>query len=111
MLRSIYKPVAQLVRLLGPQQDAGELKAARVVAVRFGTGSDFLCLLVSPQLFEVGGQPRKLVLIPTAPVPMGGAMLFVPPESVVEVPGIGLEDLMKFYVSMGTALPPGLGTA
>jgi len=108
LLRSVYRPIAQMVRLMGPGRDAGDLKGMSVVAVRFGDGADFLCLLVSPQVFAVAGQERQLVLIPTAPVPMGGAMLFVPPASVRPVPDLGIEDFMKFYVSMGTALPPAL---
>lgn len=111
VLRSIYRPIAQMVRLLGPQKDAGELKGMQVVAVSFGDGALFLCLLVTPQLFDVAGSSRQLVLIPTAPVPMGGAMLFVPATSVAPVPGLGIEDFMKFYVSMGAALPTSLTPA
>jgi uncharacterized membrane protein len=108
LLRSVYRPIAQIVRLMGPDRDGGDLKGMSVVSVRFGQGADFLCLLVAPQSFEVAGEARKLILIPTAPVPMGGAMLFVPEAAVAPVPGLGIEDFMKFYVSMGTALPDAL---
>jgi uncharacterized membrane protein len=108
VLRSVYRPIAQLVRLLGPQSGAGNLEGMRVVAVRFGEATESLALLVSPELFDVGGQPRQLVLLTTAPVPVGGALLFVPPTNVVPVEGLSVEDFIKFFVSVGTVRPSGL---
>lgn len=108
VLRSVYRPIAQLVRLLGPQSGAGNLEGMRVVAVRFGEATESLALLVSPELFDVGSQPRQLVLLTTAPVPVGGALLFVPPTSVVPVEGLSVEDFIKFFVSVGTVRPSGL---
>jgi uncharacterized membrane protein len=107
VLRSIYRPIAQLVRLLSPQESGGQFEGMRVVAVRLGD-TETLALLVSPDLFDVGGQPRQLVLLTTAPVPVGGALLFVPPESVVPVDGMAVEDFAKFFVSIGTVRPPAL---
>lgn len=107
LLRSVYRPIAQLVRLVGPQA-AGELAGMSVVACRFGGGADAMALLVTPEIFDIGGQPRQLVLVPTAPVPMGGALLFLPPSTVVSVPGMGLEDFVRFYMSMGSAVPTAL---
>ncbi len=108
VLRSVYRPIAQLVRLIGPQSSAGNLESMRVVAVRFGDATETLALLVTPELFDVGGQPRQLVLLTTAPVPVGGALLFVEPESVVPVEGLSVEDFIKFFVSVGTVRPTGL---
>jgi uncharacterized membrane protein len=107
VLRSIYRPIAQIVRLLGPQSGTN-LEGMRVVAVRFGEGADTLALLVSPDLFDVGGQPRQLVMLTTAPVPVGGALLFVPPQSVIPVDGLSVEDFVKFFVSVGVVRPAGL---
>lgn len=108
VLRSVYRPIAQLVRLLGPQSGAGNLEGMRVVAVRFGEATETLALLVTPELFDVGGEPRQLVLLTTAPVPVGGALLFVPPAGVVPVEGLSVEDFIKFFVSVGTVRPSGL---
>jgi uncharacterized membrane protein len=108
VLRSVYRPIAQLVRLIGPQSNAGNLEGMRVVAVRFGESTETLALLVAPELFDVGGQPRNLVLLTTAPVPVGGALLFVPPSSVVPVDGLSVEDFIRFFVSVGTVRPDGL---
>lgn len=108
VLRSIYRPIAQFVRLVGPQQGTGNLEGMRVVAVRFGEATETLALLVAPDLFDVGGQPRHLVLLTTAPVPVGGALLFVPPANIVPVDGLSVEDFIKFFVTVGTARPAGL---
>lgn len=107
VLRSVYRPIAQLVRLLGPQDGAAQYEGMRPVAVRFGE-TRALALLVSPDLFDVGGESRQLVLLTQAPVPIGGALLFVPPESIVAVPGMTVEDFAKFFVSVGTVRPTGL---
>lgn len=107
VLRSVYRPIAQLVRLLGPQDGSGQFEGMRVVAVRLG-GTETLALLVAPDLFDVGGQARQLVLLTTAPVPVGGALLFVPPESVVPVEGMNVEDFVKFFVSVGVVRPSAL---
>lgn len=108
VLRSVYRPIAQLVRLIGPQSGTGNLEGMRVVAVRFGEATETLALLVTPELFDVGGEPRQLVLLTTAPVPVGGALLFVPPTSIVSVEGLSVEDFIKFFVSVGTVRPVGL---
>jgi uncharacterized membrane protein len=67
-----------------------------------------LALLATPKLFDMGEGPRHLVLLPTAPVPVGGALVFVAVDQVRAVPGLGVDDLAKFYVSMGTVSPAGM---
>lgn len=103
-----YRPLAQIVRMIGGAP-GGELKGMTVVAVRFGGDIEVLGLLASPQIFDLGQGPRHLVVCPTAPVPVGGAMLFVEVGRVRVVPGLGVDDLAKFYVSMGTVAPAALG--
>jgi uncharacterized membrane protein len=112
VLGAFYRPLAQIVRMIGGAQNrgglGGELQGMRVVAVRFGADTEVMALLATPQLFDLGEGPRHLVVCPTAPVPVGGAMLFVEVSRVRAVPGIGVDDLAKFYVSMGTVAPAGL---
>jgi uncharacterized membrane protein len=45
------------------------------------------------------------VLIPTAPVPIGGALLYVPADWVRPA-DISIETLTTIYVSMGITPPP-----
>ena len=74
-------------------------------------GAAALALMPSPELVMMGGRPYRAVLIPTAPVPFGGGLLYVP-EEWVKPAGIGVEKLTSTYVTMGISVPPGLdGTA
>lgn len=109
VIGGIYRPIAKITRMIGMREEQ-ELAAMRPISCRFGgeNGSDVLALLATPKPLFIGGKPRMLVYMPSAPIPMTGALVLVPPENVVEVPGLALEDLLKYYVSLGTALPPEL---
>ncbi|MFZ4687620.1 MAG: DUF502 domain-containing protein [Polymorphobacter sp.] len=107
VLGGFYRPLAQMVRMIGGAP-GGELQGMAPVSVRFGDDTEVLALLAAPQLFDIGDGPRHLVLLPTAPVPVGGALVFVAADRVRRVPGIGVDDLAKFYVSMGTISLPAL---
>ena len=110
-MRSLYRPIAQFVRLLGPQGE-GDLKGMRVVAVRYiGRGNDALGLLVTPETFDVGGEPRLLVYLPSAPMAMSGTLVLMPPENVVPMDGLSVEDLIKIQVSLGTVRPAEMAQA
>ena len=106
VLGGFYRSLAQLVRLVGGQ--GGDMAGMAVVSVRFGAETEVLGLLASPDTFDTGGGPRLLVLLPTAPVPVGGGLIFVEPGRVQRVPELGVDDLAKFYVSMGTVAHPAL---
>jgi uncharacterized membrane protein len=67
-----------------------------------------LALLSSPEPVLVGGQPYLAVLVPTAPVPVGGALLYVPRDWVSPAP-VGMEGLTSIYVSMGVTSTQHLG--
>ena len=56
----------------------------------------------------LGGEPYHVVLIPTAPVPIGGGLIYVPAKWVKPA-DIGIEGLMSIYVAMGvTSRQPGM---
>jgi uncharacterized membrane protein len=63
-----------------------------------------LALAPSPEPVQIDGRSYVAVLIPTAPVPFGGALLYVPAESVRPAE-IGVERLTAIYVSMGITPP------
>jgi uncharacterized membrane protein len=50
------------------------------------------------------------VLVPTAPVPVGGGLLFVP-EDWVTPAGLSVEAVTSVYVSMGVTAPQHLPLA
>jgi uncharacterized membrane protein len=107
VIGGIYRPLAQLVRMIG-KSPTGELQGMAVVMVRYGDDIDMMALLATPKIFDLGHGPQHLVMLPTAPVPIGGAMMFVGVERVRHMPELGVDDMAKFYVSMGTISPKGL---
>lgn len=109
VLGPLYRPLAQFVRMMG-SSPGGEMSGMSVVSVSFGAHVEALALLTSPRLHDFGQGPRLLILIPTAPVPVGGGLLFVQPGQVKQVASMGVDDLAKLYVTMGTIAGPGPGS-
>lgn len=68
-----------------------------------------LALLPSRTPIQLGGESYLAVLIPSAPVPFGGALVYVPAAWVEPAEG-GIDELMSVYVSMGIT-PPGSAAA
>jgi uncharacterized membrane protein len=62
----------------------------------------------SPETVPVGGRLFRAVLVPTAPVPIGGALIYVPSEWVTPA-DVGIEALTSIYVSMGVTSEKYLG--
>ena len=98
---SIYGTSKQIVSLLD-QKDTTALQGMKVVFCSFGkeSGVGVLALLVSPERFRINGRDYQIIVVPTAPVPIGGGLLFVPAE-VVQTTDMSVEGLMSIYVSMG----------
>jgi uncharacterized membrane protein len=67
-------------------------------------GAGLLGLLVSPERVRLRGRDYHIVLVPTAPVPFGGGLMFVPAESVQSAE-MSVDGLMSVYVSMGVSAP------
>ncbi len=105
LINGIYNTSKQLVSMLDKQEQA-DLQGMSVVYCLFGehNGAGFLALLVSPQKFHIDGKAYQIVIIPTAPVPFGGGMLFVP-TSAIRHADMSVEGLMSIYVSMGVTAP------
>lgn len=112
IVRGVYRPVAQVVRLLSEAPDK-ELSGLSVVSCRLGgpQGVDLLCLLTSHEVYVVDGERRRMVYVPTAPVPMSGGLLLVPEDAVRAVPGLSADELMQIYLSLGLSVPDGLSRA
>lgn len=68
-------------------------------------GAAVLALLPSKSPVKLGGEDYLAVLIPSAPVPFGGALVYVPAAWIEPAEG-GIDELMSVYVSMGIT-PPG----
>lgn len=104
MLGGVYGTVRQLVGMMDSENS--DLKGMSVVFCLFGgdSGAMFLALLPTPELFRVGEIDYHVILIPSAPVPMGGSLTFVPAASVKPA-GLSVDAFMSIYVSMGVSAP------
>jgi len=58
----------------------------------------------------VQGREYQMVIIPTAPVPFGGALLFVPADNIVPAE-MSVDAMMSIYLSMGISAPEHMATA
>ncbi|MCE2658995.1 MAG: DUF502 domain-containing protein [Rubrivivax sp.] len=124
LVGSLYDMLHKMVGLFS-QGDAQGLKSMSAVWCHFGgpapvSASDpgrvaVLALLSSPKPVLIAGRPHLAVIVPTAPVPVGGGLMYLPVEWVSPA-DIGIEALTSIYVSMGVTsdqyLPAaGAGTA
>jgi uncharacterized membrane protein len=104
LVRAIYRTTDKFINLM-PSDDADNLKRMQVVYCRFGHGSNSagtLALLPSAEAFPIAGRHHVIVLIPTAPIPIGGAMLFVPADSVFAT-DMTIDAFAGSYMSMGVS--------
>jgi uncharacterized membrane protein len=103
LVRTVYDLATRLVDLLR-QSDREGPKSMSAVWVHFGgvgeEGVAVLGLLSSAEPVVLEGRPHLAVIVPTAPVPVGGGLLFVPADWV-RVADVGMEALTSIYVSMG----------
>ena len=111
LVGSIYGTSKQVVAMLD-QKDPEALKGMQVVLCYFGQqgGAGFLAILVSPDRYRLANRDFQIVIIPTAPVPIGGALLMVPAD-VIQPTDVSVEGLMSIYVSMGITAGQFLKTA
>jgi uncharacterized membrane protein len=107
LVGTVYEMLHKMVGLFAQRDDNG-VKSMSAVWCHFG-GPDnpdeppraaALALLCTPEPVLIGGRPYLGVLVPTAPVPVGGGLLYLPAEWVSPA-DIGIEALTSIYVSMG----------
>jgi uncharacterized membrane protein len=101
IVRGLYDMIRRIVVLFAQRDEEG-LKSMRPVWCTFGGagGAAVLALLSTPQTLLLGDRRYLCVLVPTAPVPIGGGLLYVPEEWVTPAE-IGIEGVTSLYVSMG----------
>jgi len=88
------------------KKDSADLKGMSVVFCIFGkeSGAAFLALLATPEKFRVEDVDYHAIIIPSAPVPVGGSLIFVPVDSVRPA-NLSVDAFMSIYVSMGVTGP------
>lgn len=101
----IYGTARQLVGMIDAKGNP-DFQTMQVVFCSFGgdRGAAFLALLPTPEKFRIGETDFCAVLIPSAPVPVGGSLLFVPVTSITPA-GLTVDAFMSIYVSMGVTGP------
>jgi uncharacterized membrane protein len=105
LISNIYDLSKRFVAIVD-RGDQGDLKSMSPVWCFFGGegGAAVLALLPSHMPVAVGEHSYVGVLVPSAPVPFGGALIYVPSEWIRPAEG-GVERLMNVYVSMGVTPP------
>lgn len=110
LVRNIYDLIRKFTDLL-QQRDENATRSMSPVWLHFGgpgQSAAVLGLLSTPQPVSVNGEPYVGVIVPTAPVPVGGGLLFVP-QAWVQPAEVGMEGLTSIYVSMGVTANQHLG--
>lgn len=103
VVRSVYDVIRRFVEVLAPREGNAEgLQSMSAVWCHFGGpgGAVALALLSTPEPVLLGSVRYLAVLIPTAPVPVGGGLIYVP-EDWVTPADVGVEAVTSIYVSMG----------
>ena len=105
LIGSVYDLAHRFVGMLDRKEQA-DLQSMRPVWCFFGGegGAAVLALLPTPEPVLLGSQQYHVVLVPTAPVPFGGGLFFVPVDWVKPA-SFGVEGLTSIYVSMGISAP------
>jgi len=87
-------------------KEGNNLKSMSPVWCFFGgePGAAVLALMPSPNPVRIGNDDYVGILIPSSPVPIGGALVYVPRIWIKPAEG-GVEELMRVYVSMGVTPP------
>ncbi len=110
VVRNVYETARRFVDLLAQREREG-MRSMSPVWLHFGGegGAVVLGLVSTPQPVVIGGRDYLAVLVPTAPVPVGGGLLYVPCEWVRPA-DVGVDGLTSIYVSMGITSGQHIGT-
>lgn len=105
LFRAIYRPVSQVVRIFAGSN--ADLSSLPVVMCRLGGehGVDVPAFLASTQTYEIRGEKRRLIYLPTSPLPAWGGLVLVSESSVIPVPNMDADALIKLYFSFGVLAP------
>lgn len=105
ILGNFYNMADSFVSMLDRHKDP-DIKDMQPVWCFFGgDGAAVLGLMPRAEPVNLNGKPHLAVLVPTAPIPVGGGLIYVP-AAWVQQADIGVETLTAVYVSMGITAPP-----
>lgn len=109
LVNTIYDAAKKVAQMVEPRGES-DLHAMTPVLCRFGEegGTAFPALMPTSEPLRINGRDYHTVMIPTAPVPFGGAILCVPVEWITRL-DCGVDGLFNIYMSMGVTAPEYLG--
>lgn len=115
VISTVYDLLSRMVELMA-KRDAQGTGAMTPVWCHFGGpkpagsegGARVLGLLSTPEPVLLEGQPYLAVILPTAPVPVGGGLLYLPQRWVTPA-DVGVEGLSSLYLSLGVTSAEVLG--
>jgi uncharacterized membrane protein len=104
LVSSIYEASKKIAMMFEPG-DQEELKSMTPVLCTFGGpgGTAIPAFMPSADMLQIGGADYHVVMIPTAPIPLGGAIMCVPAEWVSPM-DCGVDGLLSIYMSMGMSM-------
>jgi uncharacterized membrane protein len=106
LVSNVYELSKRFVAIVDRSGNKNNLQSMRPVWCFFGGegGAAVLGLMPSPDPVQIGEHSYVGLLVLSAPVPFGGALIYVPTDWVKPADG-GVERLMNVYVSMGVTPP------
>ena len=109
LVSNVYDLSKRFVAIMDRSGEQDSLKSMSPVWCFFGGegSAAVLALMPSHEPVTIGENKYVPVLVPSAPVPFGGALIYVPENWVKPADG-GVERLMNVYVSMGVTPPEGI---
>ncbi|HUU66094.1 MAG TPA: DUF502 domain-containing protein [Methyloceanibacter sp.] len=109
LVSNVYDLSKRFVAIVDRGGDEDSFKSMQPVWCFFGGegSAAVLGLMPSHEPVQIGEHKYLAVLVPSAPVPFGGALIYVPSDWIKPAEG-GVERLMNVYVSMGVTPPVGM---
>lgn len=106
IIGSVYQLSRRFVSVVDTQDAGGGMKNMEPVWCFFGGdgGAAVLALLPTKDPVTLGTDAYVAILVPSAPVPVGGALVYVP-QSWIKPAEVGIDELISVYVSMGMTPP------
>jgi uncharacterized membrane protein len=105
---TVYDASKQMTSMFDRKQDSTKQSMTPVLCFLGGQGGVVTpALMPTPELVRLGDSEYHVVMIPTAPVPFGGALLCVKAEWV-QPANCGFDELVGIYMSMGVTAPRSL---
>ena len=107
VLSTLYDASKSLTSVFSRNEDS--LQGMSPVVCHFGSNGAVVipALMPTADILQLGGQEYRVVVIPTAPVPFGGALVCVRAD-LVKPAECSFDEMVGIYMSMGTTAPRAL---